>query len=254
MRKLKKMFDTGNVCVVGLKGTGKDLLFANIIARRGRDYVSNTDYHIRCKSRPRMFARKHRPCFIPLDLEKLDVSKNTYNHFIKGRLNVYVYPYPDDVDIFISDCGVYFPSQYCGQLDRDYPYFSVFMALSRHLGKCNLHTNVQNLNRVWNKIREQSDLYILCNKAIVLFGKIVIQVVTTYDKADSCQSRVEPYQHIKPPLFSSSQVRAEYLARDEVLYRQFTNQHGKIKRRLLLYINKSNYDTRLFKSMLSKGV
>lgn len=253
MRKLLKLYKQGNVCTVGLRGSGKDMLTANIIARRGMDYISNTDYHITCKSRPRLFAKKHKPTYIPLDLGLLDCGKNSYKNFIENDIKAYTYCYPEDIDIFISDCGVYFPSQYSGLLDRDYPYFTTFMALSRHLGNCNVHFNVQNLNRVWNKIREQSDIYIMCNKCLCLFGKIVFQTVTVYDNAESCQKRVEPYKHIKPPLFSSSEVRAEYLARDEVLFRQFTNTYGSIKRRLLIYINHSKYDTRIFKKILKGG-
>ena len=50
MRKIVKLFEQGNVCVVGLRGCGKDMLFANVIARRRQPYVSNTDYH--CKKSP----------------------------------------------------------------------------------------------------------------------------------------------------------------------------------------------------------
>lgn len=34
MRKILKLFDSGNVCVVGLRGCGKDMLFANVVARQ----------------------------------------------------------------------------------------------------------------------------------------------------------------------------------------------------------------------------
>lgn len=34
MRKLCKLFEKGNVSVCGLKGAGKDMLFANVVMRR----------------------------------------------------------------------------------------------------------------------------------------------------------------------------------------------------------------------------
>lgn len=238
LHSIIKLFNQGNVCVTGLRGTGKDMLFANVIARSRKPYISNMDYKVKSK-------------FIPLDFTCLNTN-NSFNNFISGKLRYYNYPYPEKADIFVSDCGVYFPSQYTSQLDKYYPSFPVFQALSRHLGDCNFHINSQNLNRVWNKIREQSDIYINCNGCIVL-GKLVLQSVTIYDKYQSCIDRVQPYKHIKPPLFASADVKAQYSARDEVLARTFANSFGKIKRKFLVYFNRSNYDTRLFKSLLLGG-
>lgn len=70
-------------------------------------------------------------------------------------MKAYEYPYPDGTDIYIADAGIYFPSQFCNELNRDYKYFPTFMALTRHLGEANVHFNVQNLNRVWDKIRSK---------------------------------------------------------------------------------------------------
>lgn len=240
LKKIIKLFNQGNVCVSGLRGTGKDLLFGNVIARRKSDYIANFNYG--CKS-----------VYHHLDFDDLNI-RNTFRNFLSNDIHYYVYPYPDKADIYVSDAGVYFPSQYSSLLDRDYSSFTNFQALSRHLGDCNFHFNAQNVNRVWNKIREQSDIYINCNRCICLFNKFVIQVVTVYDKYDSIVARVEPYRHIKAPTFADRQTRTEYLARDEVLYRQFTNSYGVIKRHLLIYFNKANYDTRFFKNYLKGGV
>lgn len=155
IKKIIRLFEDGNVCVTGLRGRGKDMLLANVTQRRQKPYVSNTDYG------------GVRYPFIPNDF---NCAGNTYKEFISGDLYPYVFPFPDGTDIYIADAGVYFPAQYCNELNRDYGYFATFMALSRHLGKSNVHFNVQNLNRCWDKIREQSDIYIMCNKCVVLFG------------------------------------------------------------------------------------
>lgn len=239
LKKLCKMFNNGNVCVTGLRGRGKDLLMSNIIARRKLPYICNVDYGI-----------KNVP-YLPLDLKLLD-CKNTYHNFLSKKFNTYIYPYDDLVDVYVSDAGIYFPSQHSSSLDKEYQGLSIFQAISRHLGNCNFHFNAQNLNRVWNKIREQSDTYIRCNRCFVL-GKFVFQSITIYDKYDSCVNNVEPYQHIKAPTFASKEVRAQYLARDEVLYRQFTNSYGSIKNRILIYFNRSNYDSRFIKKLLQGG-
>ena len=247
-RKVRKMFQKGNVSVSGLRGRGKDMLIANVIARDDRPYISNVDYH--CKGRQ----------WLPLDMGKLDV-RNNYRNFIYGDINKYRYPYPEKVDIYISDVGIYFPSQYNGELNREFKQFPVFMALSRQIGDCNVHINSQALNRPWDKLREQSDLYIVCNscrysgrlrafRRSFLFGRFVLQRVTVYTQYEAANAGVEPYEHIKVPATLSSKVRAEYKARDRAAHRQFREDHGDIRRYWLFYRNKSNYDTRVFKSVL----
>ena len=231
MKKIIQLFESGNVSVSGLRGRGKDLLMANVAVRRGMPYVSNIDY-----------GGQH----IEFHPEDIDCGQNTYYNFIRGQVNQYVYPFPEGTDIYISDAGIYFPAQYTNELNKHYGYFSTFMALSRHVGNCNVHFNSQNLNRVWDKIREQSDIYITCNRCLVLFGKIVFQKVTIYEKYDSAVSRVPPY---RPPkaMFGASKVNVELEAQ------RYKITYGDIQRRMLVYIHKSPYDTRRFKAMLENG-
>ena len=232
MRKIIKLFQSGNVCVCGLRGRGKDMLFSNVVVRRNLPYVCNTNY-----------GGDHIP-FKPMDY---DCGGNTYENFLNDKLFHYAYPHADGTDIYIADAGVYFPSQYCGDLNKRYGYISTFMALSRHLGECNVHFNVQNLNRVWDKIREQSDIYIMCNWCKVLFGRLVIESVTIYEKYDSAVNRVPPY---RPPRVRMNSDRKMSLHMDKQKYRI---THGEIKRRTLIYFNKSGYNTRVFKDMLEKA-
>ena len=248
LRKIIKEFEKGNCCVVGLRGTGKDMLFANVVARRKQPYISNTDYHIKDVS------------YIKLKFDKLNV-KNNYKNFIVDDIVPYDYPYPQECDIYIADCGVYLPSQYCNELNKLYPEFPTFYALSRHLANCNVHFNVQNLNRVWDKLREQSDIYITCNNCKVLKGRlplfkrilsgVVFQTVTLYEKYSSCVDRVEPFKPVAIPLFANKQMKANLRQVNEEAKRRYQEQYGKVKRVRLIYKNKSNYDTRLFKGVLA---
>lgn len=238
MRKTIKYFKQGNVCVVGLRGCGKDMLFANVVARRKEPYVSNTDYY--CKGSP----------FIKLSFDRLNV-KNNYKNFILDDIVPYDYPYPEKCDIYIGDCGVYLPSQYCNELNKLYPEFPTFYALSRHIADNNVHFNVQNLNRVWDKLREQSDIYIRVTSCRVLFKKWVIQSYVYYDKYQSCVDRVEPYKHIPIPLMADRETRALLRQKDAEMYRSFLQTYGTVKRHTMIYKNLSKYDTRLFKGVLS---
>lgn len=244
-RFIKKFFKTGNCCVTGLRGTGKDTLFANVTARAGEPYISNVDY-------------QNKNPYIPLNLQCWDI-KNNFDNFISGNIIPYEYPYPDHYDYYVSDCGVYFPAQDFDKIQRKYPNMANFQALSRHLGACNVHINAQNLNRVWDKIREQSDTYIMCEKCWyiprLIFRnrpKWIVQVVTVYDNYDACIKRVKPFKPLRVPLFNINGQRELILNANETYKRDFEERNGTVKRIVLVYKNKSNYDTRLFKTLLGR--
>lgn len=230
LKKIIKLFEKGNVCVVGLKGTGKDMLFSNVAVRRKKPYISNTDYGGE---------------YIPFDYrETLSLNGNSCREFIQGEIKPYTFPYPDGTDVYIADCGVYFPSQEQPFLDKNYKGAPLYMALSRHLAKASVHANCQNLDRIWTKIKEMSDTYILCKWCKVIFG-VTFQLVWIYDRAESCQLRVPPCPY-KPPIFCPRESRE--LWKMKIL--DYKVAHGDIKPLLLIYKNKSNYDTRVFKSIL----
>lgn len=231
-KKLIKLFEDGNVCVCGLRGRGKDLLMSNVAVRRKLPYISNIDYG---------------GAYHPFNYDLLNCGGNTYKNFISGNVNYYKFGYPDSTDIYLSDAGIYFPSQYCNELNKLYPYMAVFQAISRHVGDCNFHFNSQNLNRVWDKIREQSDIYILCRRCFYVCG-YVLQFVTVYDRYQSALDRQKPLR-MSVPLFASADARY----RVKIAKSQFEASHGTIKNRILFYKNKSTYDTRRFRAILEDG-
>lgn len=230
MNRVVNMFKNHSVCVTGVKGSGKDLLFGNVIARINKPYVSNVDYGGTC---------------FDLSFKALDMGANTYDDFINDTLKSFSYPYPKGADIYISDVGVYLPSQYCNELNKKYPYFPSYFAFSRQISRNRIHFNTQSLNRCWDKLREQSDFYIRCNWCFYLFG-LVIQSVTVYDKAESCQSRVRPCR-ARLPLFATSDQKLNYA----MYMDNFYNSHGTVKDLLLIYFNKSKHDTYLFEKKLN---
>lgn len=230
MRKILKLFEQGNVSISGLIGSGKDMLMGNVIVRRGLPYVSNTNYGGK---------------WIPFDPKALN-CQNTWRNFITGNLRRYVYPYEDGTDIYLADGGVYFPSQFCNDLNKDYGYLATFMALSRHFGS-RFHYNVQNLNRMYDKVREQSDLYIRCIWTKVLFGFLVIQKVIIYEKYESCVNRVPPFR-LRKPLLNPDRIQQW-----EIQSMNYEISHGVVEPRILIYINRSTYNTRIFKEMLENA-
>lgn len=228
-RKFVKLFDEGNVIVTGLRGRGKDLAFCIVVNARKRDYISNVQY-----SNP----KKRYKCF-PLDLKVWELSGNTYTDLVTGEVKQYVYPYPDNIDYYISDAGIYFPSQYQSELCKKYKSAPMFQALSRHLGDCNVHCNVQNLNRLWDKIREQSDIYVRMHKCKVFPRLFRLCHVTayTYQNAESCANG------IIPPRFGIGKVAKESRYNFEIA-------HGKITKISFFARLPYNYDSRRFKRIL----
>ena len=257
IRKLVKEHLKHNIMITGEKGSGKDVLTGNIVARIPHRYVSNVDYTLDDR-------------FIPLDLSKFNVGGNIYENFISGCILPYKYPYEDGVNVYISDCGNYFPAQYDSQLDKKYGYFATWSSLQRQLGDSCLHVNTQAYGRVWKKIREQAtEYYIRCDKCLVLFGNhgefakfvnrvfkrdlykfggIVFATYYFYDKASSCENRVKPCR-VRKPFMANKEQRLHYSMHMDNFY----NQYGTVEKKIYICVNKSKHDTRAFKCLLENG-
>lgn len=233
-KRVVQLFRKGNVCVCGLRGTGKDVLMGNVIARRKEKYVSNMDY---TQDEQRQI----------LDFSKLDIGQNTYKNLIEGNVNYYEYPYEIGSDVYVSDAGIYMPAHYCNELNKLYPYLPTYFALSRQVSHNNFHINVQHLPRAWDKIREQSDLYIRCRYCYVIFG-VVIQGITLYDKYQSCADRVKPCV-IRVPFMAKKEVKLQA----RMYIDKFRNTYGSISNRFLIYRNRSKHDTYYFEKLFKGG-
>lgn len=230
INKVVKLFENGSVSVCGMRGKGKDMLTANVIARRKTPHISNCPYT---------------PETIPFDYSVLDIG-NTYKDFIEGTVKPYVFPYPDGTDIYLSDCGVYFPAQYCNELNRDYKAFPAFIALSRHLFKGSVHFNSQDIGRPWDKLKEQSDVFIMCLWCKVICG-FVFQKIRIYERFDACKARVQPCRIHKPLICLDPDRRLQI----QMYLDNYANSHGMVKEHFLIYRNRSNYDTRFFRTLLA---
>ena len=230
---IQRLFKNGSVCVTGMRGTGKDMLMANVACRRPH-HISNVEYG---------------DGYIPLNFDSLNIQND--NHaLVSGKITPYVYPYPSGVDIFISDVGIYFPSQFNDHLNKRYPTLPYFLALSRQLGPdVNVHINTQNLGRCWLMLREQSAVYLRCVWCKV-FGKIVIQRVVVYDKYESCVNRADPFWYPSCPTFASSEERRLHSNNKRMALQRYRETHGSVKSMILIYRNKSTYDTHYFRTLL----
>lgn len=213
-----KCFKKGNMIVFGNKGKGKDLVFQKVIKwRKKESYLSNLDYGYKYEN---------------ISLKAIDIN-NSYHDFINEKIKLAEKQNYEDKDIYISDCGVYLPSQHDSSLHKQYGSFPIFYALSRHLYHNNVHTNVQNIEREWKALREIGDGFIWCRKTIKVLGYLITFCVY-YDKYQSAVSKLLPMK--KPKLMEGRSV-----------YEQYKATNGEIKKFFIINRIKTNkYDTRAF--------
>lgn len=226
---INKTFKKGNVSVCGLRGTGKDVLFGNVIARRNLPYISNLYYGY---------------AHIPFNYKDIDCGCNTYKQFLECDVNHYEFKYPYDTDVYLSDAGVYFPSHEHKALEKSYPYLPTYMALSRQVSHNNVHYNVQNLARCWDKIREQSDIYVRCMGCRIIAGICFMRVIV-YDNVESCIAGVKPCP-IRPTGLNRDRRLEARMHKDK-----FISTYGNIKSYILIFRNLSCHDTYYFERLLA---
>lgn len=185
--RLKKIFNANNVIVFGKKGTGKDIIF-NYITNTRKFYYSNIPY-----------TNKNYELITPNDLK---LGDNNYENLLNNDIHKCAWNYKENIDFFISDSGVYLPSQYDSILHKKYKGLPLFYALSRHIGCHNIHCNTQNLERLWKALREQADYYVKCLKTIKIPFFLIVKV-RTYDKYSSA---VNDIRICKGGIFGKSDV------------------------------------------------
>ena len=173
-----KQFSKQNVIVTGKKGAGKDVLFSAVINRRRKKCYSNIDFGKYSIVKP---------------IAYLNTLPNTYENLLENKITIIEKNIEERTDYYLSDGGIYLPSQYDIALCKsdNYKSLPIFYALSRHLGNMNVHVNVQNINRLWIKLREHADYYINC-KLCVNLGLWLYLKTVHYEDYDDCLNNKLP--------------------------------------------------------------
>lgn len=231
MGGIPRLFERQNVCVCGMMGSGKDVLFGNVIARIRRPYISNLDYG------------GDRIVFKPWMLD----FNNNWKNLMTDSINRYEHLFPDGYHMYLSDLGLYLPAQFQGEITKLYPNVGFSIPMFRQVAGGWLHGNAQTPNRIYDKIREHFDIWISCRWCKVLFKKIVIQYVVEYERYQSCVDRVPPFP-LRRPLLNPNRIQ-QY----EIQKANYLIAHGRVRPRLLIYKNKSKHDTRAFKEMFANA-
>lgn len=221
LTELALNFKKCNCIVFGRKGCGKDLIFNAVINKRKEvcfcNILYNRDYSIK------------RP------IKYFNVEPNTYVSLLEDNITTIPKRIKENIDMYISDGGIYIPSNCDNDLCKRYPSLPIYYALSRHLGNMNIHINTQYLGRVWCKLREQADCYIKAVKTRKsLFGQSLITECIVYDTYKSAMAELLPYEC---GFFKSNEEKAKL--------EEFKARNGEIKRLIIKQkIKNINYDSR----------
>lgn len=218
-------FERGNCIVSGHKGNGKDLFFSYVINKRKKPHYSNIWYNKQTEI---------------LDPKAFNIDPNTYRDFLNGTVKVIPKTLKENMDYYLSDGGVFMPSTYQGDLVKLYPSLPLMYALQRHLLNSNFHANVQNLPRLWDKLREQADYYFFCTQSKRLIGRWFIQKIRYYETYEAASQNVLPFKVDRRLIISNDK-------RQLALKHQFDAQNGQVRYLYILnHLPKEHYDTRHF--------
>lgn len=225
-RYILKNFKTCNVIVYGKKGTGKDLVFQKVINKRKDKYYSNISYGGKYKH---------------VSLKDVAIPKNTYINFINDKVEKCDRFFTEKKDIYISDIGIFLPSQMDSTLHKTFPSMPIFYALSRHLYNNNIHCNVQNIERGWKALREQADFFINTRYTIKLPFFLITKVVT-YEKYQSAIQYLQPLNSRILNKYSKAKVDEYNAINGNIKIGYIIQRKSKLK-----------YNTRAFEKVILKG-
>ena len=226
-KDMLKHFKKDNVVVAGKKGKGKDVIFQKVINARKEFYYTNM---------PTGYGGDYET----IKLKDVSCEPNTYREFIEEKVKKSKRRFKEACDIYISDAGVYLPSNMDGVLYKQYPSMPIYYALSRQLANHNIHANVQNFGRLWKALREQADFFVICKKTIKLPFFLITKCIT-YDKLQSAEQELLPIKTRFMNKYSKAEVD------------QYNATNGEIKVGWIITRKKSiHYDTRAFENVIYK--
>lgn len=269
-KKLIGLFGYYNVLMFGFKRRGKDLTIQQYIISRYRkkwlkeekmikkgklqehsiNYLSNFDYGYGAKivslSEFRLF--------------NAETGKEiNYHDFLKGvAIKCEKNEEYEGLDLIISEAHLYFPNTESNTLDKYYPSFPVFVALSGHLYNMNIIFNSQELQRAWIKLRNQQDYFCQALKTfpsnkswlkqfkdyIPFLRKYIFVKCRTYSKMSSAESNMLPF---KGPNLIGEFAKGGYLTSGTATKAEYEASNGEINEYWTITKYKDiKYDSRFF--------
>jgi hypothetical protein len=250
---------SNNLFIFGPKGYGKDIIMQKsielkynikglkwILNRNRKPALANDDYGFRTK--------------VVEPKEVFNLYPNTYKNFIESKIAIIKKNHDfEGRDYYLTDATVYFPSQEDSALNKKYPSFPLFYALSRHIYDMNIIVNTQVGGRLWKKLREQvQDGYIeaLGTKGwskfwqtLPILRRFCFVRFRFYSKLESAENGLLPFK--KLAIANQASDRTIYTTSAGATKEQYEASNGTIKE-YTIAVNKKHikYDTRVFHEKL----
>lgn len=159
-------------------------------------------------------------------------------------------------ELILSDSQLYFPASYFQTLIRKYPSFPIFFQLSGHLYDMTITINSQRYGLVWDKLRDQADLYIQAintfpgkglkkiHPYIPIIRNKLITKLYIYERFETAERGIFPYVP-RAGIKDRAIIKADKL--------KFDSENGKIlKLSIVTDLRDLRYDTRYFASKVFK--
>lgn len=217
-------FKSSNVIVTGKQGRAKDVLFSWVINKRKEEHLSNIVYN--------EYTQK-------IALKDFELTHNDYKTFISGKVNLETKKDFENKDFYISDGGVYLPSQMDSILHKEYKSLPIAYALERQLYNAHIHVNCQCLERLWKALREQADYYVHMRKKPLILPHFLVVFTREYDKYESAKQLLLPLGTLMFNKYSKAQKK------------QYDSTNGFIKDGLIIIPKRIlKYDTREFHKII----
>lgn len=210
------------------------------------NYLSNVDYGYGCR-------------LVSLDEFRLykdekHTKELTFNDFITSKDKIHMNKVKEfeGKNLYLSDGQIELPSYYQSLLLKYYPSFPIFMSLAGHLYHMVIINNSQVMGQLWDKLRNQQDLYVRAldtyprfkslfskiYKYIPIFRKYIFVKLRYYELYQSAEQGLLPFK---------SGLGIKDRAMIKQMQKEYESMHGKITEKMILVKrNQIKYDTRYY--------
>src|SRR5690554_6108652 len=214
------------------------------------NYLSNIDYGYGVRIVDMAEFKLYKDKNKTIELSFQDFLNNPDDIYMTKNLSF------EGKELILSDTQLYFPASYFQILVKKYPSFPIFFQLSGHLYDMTITINSQRYNLVWDKLRDQADLYIQAVNTFpgkglrkihpylpIIRNKLITKLYI-YEKFETAELGVFPYVP-RAGIKDRAVIKADKA--------KFDSENGKIlKLSIVTDLRDIKYDTRYFASKIFK--
>lgn len=238
-----KKLATRNLIIFGGKGKGKSNLMAFMVyLLRKQPPITSIPFGYGEVISPEVYFNS--------------IAPNTYKEMITGQITkIQKVNEWEGRTYFDDDTGIRFPSHEDVALSRKYQSMALFIPVQRHLYNSNTILNVQDIDRIWIKIRElQVDGYIkalsvngwnnIIWNSIPILNKYIRIKYRYYENKRAAEEGMLPFNQTG---LADKALDGVHMSQGRALKEIYNSSNGQIKE-ISVFVKKSSiiYDTRAF--------